>query len=210
MENNFSDKYAINIDLKESALSQADIDKKLKTIKVGYRNNLSFVFALTTLAIGVTYRAITLNYDGNFELFKISLHIGAWFGLFAGVMIDGNRCRKLQMIIVGIIVSSAAGLFASMIVTMVVGHTTIWITSINILASALATMWLMTYYDEVLKGFDSVRMANDKEFSYIKKAAYHFEELDQYCDELRLQKRMPLVAEYWAFRDWIKAKANSN
>jgi len=207
MGNNFLDRYAINVNLKEFALSQADIDNKVNTIKAAY--SLSFVLALVTLAIGVTFRAITLNYDSDYELFKISLHIGAWFGLFAGVMIDGNRKRKLQMVIVGIIVSIVAGLFASMMVTLLVGQTTIWITSINILASALATMWLMTHYDEVLKGFDSAKIVNDKEFSYIKKAASHFEELDSYCEGLKQQDRMPLVAEYWAFRDWVKQKANN-
>lgn len=209
MDENLFDKYAINVDLKAPPLSRADIESKLHTIKVAYRNNLSFVLALVTLAAGVAFRAISLNYDGNYELFKLSLHIGAWFGLFAGAMIDGDRYRKLQMIIVGIIVSSAAGLFASMLVTLIVGHTTIWITSINILACALATMWLMTHYDEVLKGFDSIKKVSDKEFSYIKKAASHFDELDAYCDELREQKRAPLVAEYWAFREWVKQKANS-
>ena len=68
-------------------------------------------------------------------------------------------------------------------------------------------MWLMTYYDEILKGTESVKIVDDKGLYYIKKASSHFEELNQFSEKIRAQGRMPLAAEYWAYREWVQAKA---
>ncbi len=75
-----------------------------------YISNLSFVFAIFVLGVAVTSRAIMLDYDKDFELFNISLYVGLWFGLFTGVMIDGDAKRKLQLVIVAILISASAGL----------------------------------------------------------------------------------------------------
>lgn len=201
-------KYSITVNLKGKPSSQNDIDLTVKYLKSKFRGNLNFVLVILALAIGVAFRAITLQYDNDLELFQISLYIGFFFGLFAGSMIDGGIKRKSQVAIVGIIFCSSASLCSSMLMTLMVGHLTDWISSINMLASALAGMWLMTYYDEVLKGLDSVKDVNRQEFLYIKKASSHFEELNTFTEQIREQDRMPLVAEYWAFRDWIKQKAS--
>ncbi|GAA0421223.1 hypothetical protein GCM10009133_32150 [Cocleimonas flava] len=202
--------YALQIDLKGQPLTPLDIETSQKQLRSTYRSHLSFVIAIFALGLGVSYRALTLNYDTEFELFNLSLYVGMWFGLFAGVMIDGNTQRKLQLIVVGIILCSSASLFASMLMTLFIGHITVWISSINILASALSSMWLMTYYDEILKGIESVKTVDEKGLCYIKKASSHFEELNQFSEQIREQGRMPLVAEYWAYREWIKVKVKSN
>ena len=86
---------------------------------------------------------------------------------------------------------------------LMIGKTTAWITSINILASALANMWVMTRYDEVLKGVESVSTVNNKQFSYIKKVTMTSKVLYQFSEKIIAEGRMPLRAEYWAFRDWV-------
>jgi len=209
MNDDLKSKHSININLSRQPITVPEIETIQRALKSGFRSNLNLVAALFVLAFGVALRAISLNYDTNYELLKACLYIGLGFGLFSGFMVDGTFSRKLQVAIVGIVFCCSAALFLSMLVTMMVGHLTVWISSISILASALGGMWLMTYYDEVLKGLDSIKMVDDKEFSYIKKAASHFDELNYYCENLKKQKRLPVVAEYWAFRDWIKLKATN-
>ena len=198
--------HAIQFDLDKKPLSIDDIQSKKKHLQSIYFSNLSFILAIVVLGAGIAYRAISLDYDKNMELFKISLYIGMWFGLFTGFMIEGNARRKLQMIAVAIIISSSAGLFASMLVTMIVGQLTTWITSVNILASALSCMWVLTHYDEVLKALESVGFVDQKQFLYIKKAASHFEELSLFSEKIMAENRIPLMGEYWAFREWVQSR----
>lgn len=202
--------YAIKVDINGQALSQEEVEFTQKRLKASYKSNLSFVFAIFVLGAGVTYRAFALDFDKDHELFNISLYIGLWFGLFTGAMIDGNGLRKLQMIIVGIIISSSAGLFAAMLVMLFIGQATVWITSVNILASSLASMWVLTRYDEVLQGIESTRFVTEKQFSYIKKASSHFKELTLFSEKIIAEERMPLAGEYWAFREWVQNKAANN
>jgi len=198
------------INLKGKALSQNDIQKLKKHLRVAFSNNISFILAMLVLSIGVTYRALTLGYDNEHELFKISLYIGLWFGIFIGLMINGNLQRKLFMVFVAISVAASAGLFASMLVVMLVGETTNWIVSINILASSLGSMWVLTYFDEVLKAWDSIATVNEKEFNFIRRSSTLFEELYHFSEKIIAEDRMPLTAEYWAYRDWIKKRAEQN
>ncbi len=207
MLNKSHNQYAIQIDLKGQPLTQLEIDSSQKCLASTYRSRLNFVLAIFALGVGVTYRALTLNYDSEYELLNISLYIGLWFGIFAGVMIDGDAKRKFQLVLIGIILCCSASLFASMLMTLFIGQATVWISSINILASALSSMWLMTYYDEVLKGIESVKTVDERGLYYIKKASSNFEELNQFSEKIRAQGRMPLAAEYWAYREWIQEKA---
>ncbi len=82
MLNKSHNQYALQIDLKGQPLTQLDIDASQKRLWSTYRSHLNFVLAIFALGIGVTYRAITLNYDSEFELLNVSLYIGLWFGLF--------------------------------------------------------------------------------------------------------------------------------
>ncbi|MCF6190310.1 MAG: hypothetical protein L3J51_07520 [Cocleimonas sp.] len=202
--------YAVSIDLKGKPLSVDELVLKHSRLKYFYKSNLSFILAIFVLGAAVTYRAIMLDYDKEHELFNISLYVGLWFGLFTGVMIDGDARRKFQMVVVGITISASSGLFASMLVMLMLGQATVWITSVNILASALACMWVLTRYDEVLKGIESIHYVDQKQFSYIQKASSHFEELYTFSEKIIAENRLPLTCEYWAYRDWVKAKAALN
>jgi hypothetical protein len=167
--------FNLSINLKGKALSINEISQTQQHLKRFHKSNLSFIVAILVLGMAVTYRAITLDYDKDFELFNISLYIGLWFGLFTGIMIDGNAKQKLQLILVGVIISSSASLFGSMLVMLIIGQPTVWITSMNILACALASMWVLTRYDEVLKGIESTTIVDEKQFAYIRKASSNFE-----------------------------------
>ncbi len=202
--------YSVFVDIADEPLSKEELAHKKQNLKSTYISNLSFIFAIFVLGTAVTYRAIMLNYDKDLELFNISIYIGLWFGLFTGVMIDGDAKRKLQLVVVAILISASAGLFASMLVMLIVGHATVWITSINILASALACMWVLTRYDEVLKGIESTCPVDKKQFAYIRKASSYFDELYAYSEKIIEADRMPLTSEYWAYREWVKTKAKLN
>ncbi len=95
-----------------------------------------------------------------------------------------------------------------MLVMLIIGEATVWITSVNILASALACMWVLTRYDEVLKGIESTHPVDKKQFAYIRKASSYFEELYAFSEKIIAEDRMPLTSEYWAYREWVKTKAN--
>jgi len=205
-----NNQYAVSIDLKGKPLSVDELVLKHARLKSFYKSNLSFILAIFVLGAAVTYRAIMLDYDKEHVLFNISLYVGLWFGIFTGVMIDGDAKRKFQMVVVGIIISAASGLFASMLVMLMLGQATVWITSVNILASALACMWVLTRYDEVLKSIESIHFVDQKQFSYIQKASSHFEELYAFSEKIIAEDRLPLTCEYWAYRDWVKAKAILN
>lgn len=208
---NISDKSLhISVDLKTQPLTIEEITLSQEKFKSHFKSNLSFILAVVVLGAGVAFRAITLNYDNELELFNISLYIGLWFGVFTGFMIDGSAKRKLQMVFVAVILSASASLFAAMLITLFVGYPTIWISSLNILASALACMWVLTHYDEVLKGIEALRVVDEKQFSYIRKASSNFDELYRFSEKIIAEERMPINAEYWAYRDWVKEKAEEN
>lgn len=202
-------KHAINVNLDNKPATEEEIEHKRKSLREHFRGNINFVMALFVLALGVAYRAISLEYDPKLELLKVCLSIGCCFGLFVGVMVNGNLLRKLQVAGIGTIFCSSAGLASSVLVMLLHGQLSSWIISVTILASALGGMWLITYYDEVLEGFDSVKDVNEAELDYIKKAAYHFTELNAFCEQIRAQGRLPVQAEYWAFREWVKARAQA-
>lgn len=209
MFDNTLDQHVMKVNLKGSPVTLPELkvfEKKLRSL---YFNNLNFIIAICVLGSAVTYRALSLDYDSEFELLHISLYIGIWFGLFTGIMIDGGGKRRLQMIAVGIIVSTSANLFASMLVILMIGTTTPWITSVNILGSALGSMWVMTSYDEIIKGLDSIQVVNKRQYLYIQKASSHFEELRRYSEQITMADRQPVTAEYWAVREWIQDKIHS-
>ena len=210
MSDNTDKHFDFKVDLDGKALSRDEILLAHQQLKTKFLSSLSFIIAMVVLGAGVTYRAITLDYDKELELFNLSLYIGIWFGLFTGFMIDGSFKRKLQMALVAVIISSAASLFLSMLVTLFVGHLTVWISSLNILGSALGCMWVLTRYDEVIKGLESVKTVNEKQFYYIRKASANFKQLYQFSEKIIAQGRPPLVGEYWAYRDWIREKAANN
>jgi len=95
-----------------------------------------------------------------------------------------------------------------MLVVLFQGYMASWVMSVNILASALGSMWVLTYYDAVIQSQDSLHYVNEKQFLYIEKAANHFEELDSLRAEIEGLGRKPLVGEYWAVVDWVHKKAN--
>lgn len=205
-----NDQYSIYVDIADKPLSKEELARKKHRLKSIYISNLSFIFAILVLGVTITYRAFMLDYDKDHELFNISLYIGLWFGIFTGVMIDGDTKRKLQLVVIAILISASAGLFTSMLVMLIIGQTTVWITSINILASALACMWVLTRYDEVLKGIESTYPVNKKQFAYIRKASSYFDELYTYSEKIIAEDRLPLISEYWAYREWVKTKAKLN
>ena len=202
--------FGIKFDLDSRALSQDEISQLKKSLKTKAKSNLSFITAVVVLGAAVSYRAITLDYDKELELFHISLYIGMWFGVFTGLMIDGAIKRKLQMVMVAVIVSSSASLFLSMLAVLMMGHATVWISSLNILASALACMWVLTRYDEVIKARESIKAVNEKQFRFIRKASAKFKKLYQFSEKIIAEDRAPLVGEYWAYRDWIRNKIDQN
>jgi hypothetical protein len=202
--------YVVSVDIADKPLSIEELERKKNSLKYTYISNLSFIFAILVLGIAVTYRAAMLDYDKEHELLNISLYIGLWFGLFTGVMIDGDAKRKLQLVIVAVLISASSGLFASMLVMLIIGQATVWITSVNILASALACMWVLTRYDEVLKGIESTHFVDKKQFAYIRKASSYFEVLYNFSEKIIAENRMPLTCEYWAYREWVITKAKLN
>ena len=209
MNSNKINLHAIEVNLYGQPISQEEIDDQRKRLRSTYSTYLNYILAIFVLGAAVSYRALSLDFDSEHELFTISLYIGLWFGLFTGLMIDGNGKRKLQMVVVGIIVSTSANLFASMLVTLFLGEPATWITSINILASALGSMWVLTSYDEIIQGFDSIKFADRRQQFYIDKAAEHFEEIKLFKEKIEKLGREPVIGEYWATRDWIQNKINN-
>ena len=201
---------ALEVDIYEQPISQAEIDLKREGLRAVYRDYLHYVLAFLVLAFGVTVRAIRLDFDHIFELVKASLNVGMWIGLFTGFMTSGNGKRRLHLIIISIVVSTAASFFASMLMTLFVGYVTAWITSINIMASALACMWILTSYDEVVIGLDSLKPISRMQKRYVDKAATYFEDLAQFENKIREQDRVPVMGEYWAIREWIDQMRNQH
>ena len=179
-------------------------------LRAKYFTYLNGVVALTVLAVGTTIRVMSLNFEHDKELLHISLTIGGWIGLFAGISVKGDAITRVQMTVIGILVCTAAGLGSAMLMTLFVGYAPSWISSINILASALAGMWLLTYYDDIVKAISLMKYVSASQLDYIIKAANHFDSLMGYAKSIHQQGRKPVMGEYWVIRDWISAKAKSS
>ena len=178
---------------------------ELKSI---HRNYLNYIAGLFILAIGVSYRVMSLDFAVGLELFEVSITIGLWLGLFTGFMANGDKQRRIKISIVSICVSSSASVLAAMLVVLFQGYMESWVMSVNILASALGSMWVLVYYDEVIKSLESLEYVNEKQYLFVEKAASHFEELELLRLQIEELGRKPLLGEYWAVVDWIQKKAN--
>lgn len=178
-------------------------------LRAKYFTYLNGVIALTVLAVGITIRVMTLEFDQARELLHISLYIGGWIGLFAGISIKGDTLTRVQMTMIGMVVCTAASLGSAMLMTLLVGYAPSWISSINILASALGGMWLLTYYDDIVKAISLMKNVSASQLAYIIKAANHFDSLMGYATSIHQQGREPVMGEYWVIRDWVSDKAKS-
>ncbi len=196
--------------LDKDPIAEDELSHLRSGLKQIHRNYLNYIAALIVLAAGVSYRVLSLDFAVGIELFEVSLNIGLWIGLFTGFMANGNKQRRIRISIVSICVSASASLFAAMLVVLLQGYMASWVMSINILASALGSMWVLTYYDEVVQALESLEYVNEKQLLFVNKAAGYFEELEDFRLKIEQQGRKPLVAEYQAILDWIHYKANVN
>ncbi len=203
-----SQKYGL-IDLQGKPVSEEEIQSLNKQLGILHQNHMNYVAAILVLACGVSYRVISLDFEMGVELFEISINIGLWLGMFTGFMANGDRRARLKICIVSIIVSASSSVFAAMITVLFLGYMDSWIMSINILASALGSMWVLTCYDEVNQAREALRYIDDKQFAFFNRAAEQFEELDSFRLGIQAQGRRPLIGEYWAMREWIRLRANS-
>ncbi len=64
-------------------------------------------------------------------------------------------------------------------------------------------MWVLTHYDVVLKGIESLEFVTDHQFAFIKKAGARFDVLNDFNHKIAKQGRIPLTVEYWAIKDWL-------
>ena len=195
MPENTKQQLFIPVDLKLQPLSIEEIETRKK------QNSILGAFVL---GAAVTYRVISLGYDTEeLELFKVSLYIGLWFGLFAGLMIGGNAKRCLKMAIVSIVVSISSSLFMAMIVTLMMGGFTDWISGVNVLGGALGGMWMLIRYNAATKGLESVGLVDKEQFLFIKKIGMRFDEIDLFNHKVAKQERIPTVGEFWAMENWL-------
>ena len=198
------------IDLHSKPASEDEIALLNKQLNVIHRNYLNYVAAILVLACGASYRVMNLDFEMGVSLFEISTNIGLWLGMFTGFMANGDRRTRVKICIISIIVSASASVFAAMMVVLFMGYLESWVMSINILASALGSMWVLTYYDEVNQARQALRYIDDKQLAFFKKAALQFEELESFHVKIKDQGRRPLLGEYWAMLEWIHIKATRN
>lgn len=192
-----------SVDIKGQPLSLIELKENKKRLTSTFRTYLNFIVGMLVLGSVVTYRAISLGFDTDeFELFKISFYIGLSLGLFTGLMTSGDAVRRFKVIIVSIIFSVSASLLSGMLATLIIGGLINWIASIIILGGALGCMWILTHYDVVLKGLESLELVDDKKFSYVKKAGYRFEEIHSFNVKIAKENRIPTIGEYWAMEEW--------
>ncbi len=201
---------ARRLSLNTQPINQEEVNRLKAGLMQVHRNYLNYIAGLFVLGAGVSYRVMSLDFEVGIELFEVSLNIGLWIGLFTGFMANGDKQRRIRISIVSICVSASASLLAAMLVVLSQGYMASWVMSINILASALGSMWVLTYYDQVIQGLESLESVNEKQFLYINKAAGHFEELEEFRRSIEQQGRKPLVAEYRAIVDWVHYKATIN
>ena len=193
----------IIFDIDSPPLDSDQLASLRSSLREKYFIHLNGVITLIVLAALVTLKVISLDFEQDRELLHISFYIGCGIGLFSGISVKGNSLMRLQIIIVGMVVCSAAGLGASMLMTLLLGYTPSWISSINIIASAMASMWLLTYYDETVKAISSIKHVNHTQLDYIIKAANHFDSLMKYAKSIHKKEREPVMGEYWVIRDWV-------
>ena len=198
------------IDLHSKPASEDEIQLLNNQLNAIHRNYLNYVVAILVLACGVSYRVMSLDFELGVSLFEVSINIGLWLGMFTGFMANGDRRTRIKICIISIIVSASASVFAAMLTVLFLGYMESWIMSVNILASALGSMWVLTYYDEVNQAREALRYVDDKQLAFFKKAAQQFEELESFRLKIKGQGRRPLLGEYKAILEWIHIKANQN
>lgn len=191
-------------------LSSLVIQAFKKQLKSKFRTYLDYILGLLVMGTVVTYRALSLDFDKDLELLRVSLYIGFSLGFFTGLMTSGNAKRRIKMIIASITVSTSASLFCGMLVTLLSGKLVEWISSISILGGALGCMWILTRYDVVVKELESLDLVDEKEFTFIKKAGQRFEEVNQFNHKIAKQKRIPTIGEFWAIEEWLHNQPDSN
>ena len=199
-----------SFDIYSKPVTRDEIDALKSYFKSRHKNYLNYIAALFVLAAGTAYRVMGLDFETGVELFEVSVNIGLWIGLFTGFMANGERRIRVRIATVSIIVSASASVFAAMMMVLYLGYMESWFMSVNILASALGSMWVLIYYDGVIQGLESLKFVTEKQLLFVNRAAQHFEELDLFNQKIADQGRKPLTAEYWAILDWIHKKANAN
>ena len=198
------------IDLDGMPASKDEIEQLDKRLGSLHRHYMNYVAAVLVLACGVSYRVISLDFEMGVELFEVSVNIGLWLGMFTGFMASGNRRSRIKVCMVSIIVSASCSVFAAMLTVLFLGYLESWVMSINILASALGSMWVLTHYDELQQARESLRYINDGQLAFFNKAAEHFEEIESFRSRILRKGRRPLTGEYRAMLEWIHNRANSN
>lgn len=193
----------VSVDINDQPLSLIELQDIKKRLKSTFRTYLDYILGLFVMGGVVSYRAISLDFDPDFELLKICLYIGSSLGFFTGLMTSGNMNRKFKMIVASIIVSTSASLFSGMLVTLLVGGLVNWISSICILGGALGCMWVLTHYDVVLKGLESIEFVDAKKFTYVKNIGQRFDEINTFNHKIAEQERIPTVGEFWAMEEWV-------
>lgn len=194
-------------DLNRVPVSQSDIDSIRRSLRSAHFSHLNLVVAIVVLSAGLTVRTVALGYDHALEILHLGIYVGSAFGIFAGLWGGETNLGRLRSMGIGILICCSSSLAASMLITLMMGEAVVWISGVSILASALASMWLLTYYDEVIAQLHLLKNVDREQFSYIKKASESFELLSDYIENLRRQGRLPLIGEYWAFREWIEERA---
>lgn len=199
-----------SIDLLKLPATKDEIKQFERQLAIIHRNYLNYIAAMLVLACGVTYRVISLDFSTGVELFEISVNIGLWLGMFTGFMANGSRRARIRICIISIVVSASCSVFAAMLTVLLVGYLASWVMSVNIMASALGGIWVLTYYDELQQARESLRYVDDQQLAFFKKAADQFEELESLHKRILETGRRPLIGEYRAMLEWIHNKANTN
>ena len=189
------------IDMPPADLAQILILRSfLNTNHIAY---LIGVATLLVLAIIISLKTLSIGIEDDRELLNISLYIGVIMGLLSGASVNGSHKLRIQIMTIGMIVCSSSSIGCSMFVILCLGKTPPWIISVSILASAFACMWLLTYYDGIVKAISSVKCVNDNQLDYILHVVNQSELLMDYAKNILNKGRKPIIGEYWAIQEWI-------
>ncbi len=200
----------IPVDLKKRPLSVDELKQRKKQLKSTLRFQHNLIIGIFVLGVAVSYQTIFLGYDtGDLELFKLSLYVGLWLGLFTGLMTSGTAMRRFKMTFISLIVSASGSLFTAMMTTLLIGGLADWIASMSILGGAMGCMWVLTHYDVALKGYESIALVNAQQFSFIKKVGRRFDEINRFNHQIANQDRIPTVGEFWAIKDWFRSQSST-